>query len=178
MYLSMLVRSAAETRCDVHAYVLMTNHVHLLLTPRSDKSVSQCMQHLGVRYARAINRKHLRTGTLWEERFHVSVVDTDDYVLACHRYVELNPVRAGLVDRPECYPWSSHATNTGLDSSEWLVPHVSMLALGRTRREAAANYRETFSTPMDDATLAALRSGALRPPIPRTSHGPGVNSRP
>jgi len=157
LYLAALVQCADSTGCRVHGYVLMTNHVHLLLTPTTHDGASRCMHRLGLVFTKAVNRKYRRTGTLWEGRFHASPVTTDAYALACLRYIELNPVRAGLVAQPEQYRWSSHRTNIGDDHEAWLVPHPSLLALGRTRAESATRYRQLFATPIDDATLASLR---------------------
>jgi len=95
-YLQCLAKSAARTDCAIHAYVLMTNHVHLLVTPGAPGSAAAMLQDIGRRYVRVINTIHGRTGTLWEGRFKSSLVDTERYLLTCHRYIELNPVRAGL----------------------------------------------------------------------------------
>jgi len=108
LYLTYLAGAALDCGCSVHAYVLMTNHVHLLLTPRADRGVSRMMQQLGRRYVRRFNERHERTGTLWEGRFRSSVIGDERYLLACHRYIDQNPVRAGLARAPSEYPWSSH----------------------------------------------------------------------
>jgi len=110
-YLRDLRVYATEFGCAIHAYCLMTNHVHLLLTPDTPKSCAQLMQRLGQCYVQTFNMAHGRSGTLWEGRFHSCLVPTENYVLACHRYIELNPVRAGMVRSPEQYPWSSFAAN-------------------------------------------------------------------
>lgn len=96
-----------KRRCGIHAYVLMMNPVHLLVTPKHAESVGLMMKHLGQRYVQYINRTHRRTGTLWEGRYRSCLTQDAYYVLACHRYIELNPVRAGMVARAEAYRWSS-----------------------------------------------------------------------
>jgi putative transposase len=108
-YLKLLAKSAARRHCAIHAYVLMTNHVHLLVTPSERGALGALMQDLGRSYVRVINAIHGRTGTLWEGRFKSSVVDTERYFFTCQRYIELNPVRAQLVRHPMEYEWSSHS---------------------------------------------------------------------
>jgi putative transposase len=108
-YLKCLEEGAERRGCEVHAYGLMTNHVHLLITPAEAGALGAMMQDLGGRYVRVINRIHARTGTLWEARFRSSLIDSENYLLACQRYIELNPVRAGLAAHPGAYPSSSHS---------------------------------------------------------------------
>ncbi len=128
-YLQDLRELCLQQQCHLHAWVLMTNHVHLLLTPTVSGAVSQLMQCLGRRYVRYINTTYFRTGTLWEGRYKACLVDNDDYLLTCMRYIELNPVRAGMVNYPMDYPWSSHhATACGKDA-HLLQPHPTWLAL-------------------------------------------------
>ncbi len=110
-YLEDLTVTTKKYGCRVHAYVLMTNHVHLLITPMMDSAISQCMQALGRRYVKYINHTYKRTGTLWEGRYKSSLVDSDHYLLSCMRYIELNPIRACLVDHPGEYAWSSYGVN-------------------------------------------------------------------
>lgn len=115
-YLDLLFESADRYEVSVHAYVCMTNHVHILLTPWDEGSVSLLMQRLGALYTSGINSVYRRTGSLWEGRFKSSLVDSDRYVLSCYRYIELNPVRAGMVVHPADYRWSSyrhHAESLG-----------------------------------------------------------------
>ena len=108
LYLDHLKEQADKYGCAVHAYVLMTNHVHLLLTPEKENSAALLMKNLGQRYVQYINRTYRRSGTLWEGRFRSCLTQTEDYVLACYRYIELNPVRANMVNHPRAYPWSSY----------------------------------------------------------------------
>ena len=110
-YIYHLAELAARFGCAIHAYVLMTNHVHLLLTPEKANSVALLMKNLGQRYVQYVNRVYRRSGTLWEGRFRSCLTQTDDYVLACYRYIELNPVRAAMVRHPRDYRWSSYPAN-------------------------------------------------------------------
>ena len=127
-YLQDLRELCLQHQCRLHAWVLMTNHVHLLLTPQCSGATSVLMQCLGRRYVRYINDRYFRTGTLWEGRYKACLVGDDDYLLTCMRYIELNPVRAGMVADPADYPWSSHhATAHGRDA-HLLQPHRSWLA--------------------------------------------------
>jgi putative transposase len=111
--LGLLEEHGVAQGVDVHAYVLMANHLHLLLTPRRDGALSLMMQAVGRSYVRAFNQAHGRTGTLWEGRYRSSLIQTERYLLTCMAYIDLNPVRAGLVEAPEDYPWSSHTHYTG-----------------------------------------------------------------
>jgi len=107
-FFSQCLRAACEQfGCLLHAYVFMTNHVHLLVTPTTASSIAKVMQSVGRRYVRRFNDTYLRTGTLWEGRYKATLVDSEQYLLACYRYIELNPVRARLVADPRAYPWSS-----------------------------------------------------------------------
>ena len=158
LYVSLLQRFAEESGTAVHAYVLMPNHVHLLVTPGEANGASRLMYLLGLHYSKAVNRKLRRTGTLWEERLHASAVRSDAYVLTCHRYIELNPVRAGIVAHPADYRWSSYASNTRIEPAGWLQPHATVSALGSTADSAASNYRALFGQALDDVIIANLRT--------------------
>jgi putative transposase len=115
LYRDWLAQAAARYGVAVHAYVLMTNHVHLLATPNAPTGIPGMMQSLGRRYVRHVNTRYRRTGTLWEGRYRAAPIDSDAWFLACSRYIELNPVRAGMVAAPACYPWSSyHASAAGM----------------------------------------------------------------
>jgi len=127
----------------------MTNHVHLLVTPARAQSIGQMLQSLGRRYVQYVNHTYGRTGTLWEGRHKGSVVDADSYLLACYRYIELNPVRAGMVTSPADYRWSSYHANGLGTGDKAITPHPLYLALadsGEPRREA---YRELFRSHLD-----------------------------
>ena len=145
-YLECLRASAAARDVAVHAYVLMTNHIHLLATGTSPHSISAMMQSIGRRYVRRINGMYRRTGTLFEGRFRASLVQSERYLLTCMRYIEMNPVRAGIVRDPGDYRWSSFRGNTGLESIDWLRPHVEYLRLGCSNELRTAAYRELFNT--------------------------------
>src|SRR5210317_2260739 len=128
-YLEDLAESAEKYLCEIHAYVLMTNHVHLLVTPKGKFAVSQMMQALGRRYVYYVNHRYGRSGTLWEGRYRSSLVDSEAYLLACMRYIELNPVRAGMVTHPAEYQWSSYRINAQDEASELICPHTLYLAI-------------------------------------------------
>jgi putative transposase len=153
-----LASAAAKYGCAVHAYVLMTNHVHLLVTPESADSLPRMMQSLGRRYVRHINAVRRRTGTLWDGRYRAAPIDGAAYFLACCRYIELNPVRAGLVAHPRAYPWSSwhaHALGAVDDSA---ADHPLYRALGRTAAARRREYRALFRPALDPGFVDALRA--------------------
>lgn len=149
-YLGALEESARACEVDLHAYVLMTNHVHLLATPNSDSAASEMMQQLGRKYVLFFNKVHSRSGTLWEGRYRSSLIDTDHYLLACYRYIELNPVRAGIVPEPSLYRWSSFRSNALGALSNLITPHAEWTSLGRTSEERCLAYRRLFSEKVDD----------------------------
>jgi putative transposase len=153
-YLTHLHALAERFQCTVHAYCLMTNHVHLLLTPATKTGCGLLMKHLGQRYTQHVNRTYRRHGTLWEGRFRSCLVDSEDYLVACQRYIEQNPVRAGLVRRARDYLWSSHRGNAEGRLDALLTPHERYLALGRTRKTREAAYR---ALPLDDAIIEEIR---------------------
>jgi putative transposase len=157
VYLALLDELAELHACSVHGYVLMTNHVHMLLTPDRDDSVSVLMKHLGQRYVQYVNRKHSRTGSLWNGRFKSCVVDSERYLLTCLRYIELNPVRAGMVRHPGEYLWSSYGTNAEGKPSDFLVPHPSFTALASSDEERRRTYRSLFDEAMPDAVVQRIR---------------------
>jgi putative transposase len=159
LYLDSLGLAAARAECAVHAYVLMTNHVHLLVTPGSAQSLSQLMQSVGRRYVRYINGIYRRTGTLWEGRFKSAVVDSDRYLLTCMRYIEMNPVRAGMVNNPGEFRWSSYARNALGRSNGIITPHALYEALGSDLGERSAAYRSHFDARLDLDELSVIRSG-------------------
>jgi putative transposase len=143
-YLAWLLDAGAEHGLVVHAYVLMDNHVHLLATPERDDALSKAMQAVGRRYVRWFNRRHGRSGTLWEGRFRSSLVEADRYLLACQRYIESSPVRAGQVSSPADWPWSSHRHHAGLATDPLVRPHPTVWALGNTPFERESAYRMLF----------------------------------
>jgi putative transposase len=147
---------------DLHSYVLMRNHVHLLMTPSTPCGISRAMQGAIRRYAGYFNARYRRTGTLWEGRFHAAVIEDDRYLLACHRYIDMNPVRAGIVPRPAHYLWSSHRHFAHGARDSLVRPHPSIMALGRTERDRRAAYRALFEAPLDSGDLEDIREAARR----------------
>jgi len=142
----------------IHAHVLMTNHVHLLVTPAEPQSVPKAMKALGCRYVRRFNHVHQRTGTLLEGRYRSALVDTVRYFLTCMCYIESNAVRAGMVKRPEEYCWSSYRANAlGSDSRPVLTPHQVYLELGPTRLARESAYRQLFRDPLPPQDIEAIR---------------------
>ncbi len=156
-YLRCLDEAARRRGCALHAYVLMTNHVHLLITPLQQGAVGVTLQDVGRRYVRVLNTWHGRTGSLWEGRYKASLVDSDRYFLICQRYIELNPVRAGLVKAPEEYLWSSH-THYALGSRcSFITDHAVHTALGSTTLERRAAYRSLFTEPLEAREIERIR---------------------
>lgn len=129
-YLRYLAEFSPAFECAVHAYCLMTNHVHLVLTPSTTKSCALLMKNLGQCYVQTVNHRLGRSGTLWEGRFYSSLITSDAYLLNCYRYVERNPVRAGIVGAPHDYGWSSYRANTGAGTGTFLIPHAVYKSVG------------------------------------------------
>lgn len=152
------LRVAAENcGCQVHAYVLMTNHVHLLVTPEEKRSLPLMMQAMGRTYVQRINARYQRTGTLWEGRYRASLVQTDRYLLACQRYIELNPVRSGMVAGPGEYPYSSYGHYALGQEDPLLTSHVNYLELDADSTARQQAYRELFSDTLSEELLTRLR---------------------
>jgi putative transposase len=156
-YLDSLAKACVRYGCSVHAYVLMTNHVHLMLTPHAEHSISQVMQSLGCRYARYVNHTYQRTGTLWEGRYRAGLVDADGYLLRLYRYIEMNPVRAGMVAYPADYPWSSYRSNGEGKPDPLITPHALYLDLSAEAKTRSQTYRALFDTPLDSGQLQEIR---------------------
>ena len=157
VYLSLLEHLSKHFECSIHAYVLMTNHVHLLATPKHETSVSLLMKNLGQQYVQYVNRKLGRSGALWEGRYRSSFVASDRYLFICHRYIELNPVRAKLVRHPADYLWSSFRANALGQPSSLVTPHPLLEELGRTTERRCRAYRKLFDEEIDQATLEEMR---------------------
>jgi putative transposase len=155
-YREWLVEAVSEYGCAVHAYVLMPNHVHLLLTPRAADSLPRAMQSLGRRYVRYVNARHGRSGTLWEGRYRAAPID-DAHLLPCCRYIELNPVRAEIVRQARQHRWSSYRANAEGAEDALLTAHAVQTQLGVTPEARCAAYRALFETPLDESFVAALR---------------------
>ena len=157
LYLKLWQQISRRYNTPVHAYCLMTNHVHILCTCYTEHSISRTMQVVGSTYAARINKKYQRTGTLWEGRHKASLVQSVRYLLNCYRYIELNPVRAGMVAKPSDYAWSSYRQNA-LGALSWLTPHDEYLALGATVDSRQAAYRRLFEQPMAACDLEQFRT--------------------
>ncbi len=157
VYLSLLEKRAPMFECALHAFVLMTNHVHMLLTPARSDSASMLMKHVGQEYVQYFNRNHSRSGSLWEGRFHSSIVDSECYLLRCQRYIELNPVRAAMVSSPGEYAWSSYPANAWGRASNLIEPHPVYLSLGSTPAERITGYQELFAEVLTQCELDEIR---------------------
>ncbi|MES9857003.1 MAG: transposase [Sedimenticola sp.] len=156
-YANWLKEAADKHQVDIHAWVLMTNHVHLLATPNRENGISQMMQIVGRQYVRYFNHAYRRTGTLWEGRFKSCVIDAENYLLVCQRYIELNPVRAGMVESPVDYEWSSYQANSMAKPSRLWTPHPIWLSLGKDNHQRAKRYRELFAGHVAPDVLYKLR---------------------
>lgn len=157
-YRQELREAAAKHGCALHAYVLMTNHVHLLVTPEAAGGASRMMQAIGRRYVGAFNARYRRTGTLWEGRFKSALVDSETYLLTCYRYIELNPVRAGMVPRPGDYRWSSYGRNALGEQDAGITPHSHYLALGADPGARQLAYQVLVNEALDPSDADALRA--------------------
>ena len=152
-----MLDAAKKNKSIIHAYVLMTNHVHLLVTPQHAQSITHMMQDLGRKYVRYINHTYKRTGTLWEGRFKASLVDSDAYLLTCMRYIELNPVRAKMVVHPSEYRWSSYACNANGKIDSLINPHPLYTALAKEPTRCQVAYRELFRNYLEPDQIHAIR---------------------
>ncbi len=157
VYLNALGDACARFGCALHAYVLMTNHVHLLMTPDGDSGLGRVMQSVGRRYVGYFNATYGRTGTLWEGRYRATLIDSERYLLACMRYIELNPVRAGMVRRSRDYPYSSHGGNALGKGDPLITPHDLYLLLGKTPEVRCQDYRALFRSKLGEETLQEIR---------------------
>ncbi len=162
VYLRILEELVAAHGCALHAYVLMTNHVHLLLTPEHMDSLALLMKDVGQRYVQYVNRTYRRSGTLWEGRFKSCAVQDEVYLLRCHRYIELNPVRACIVHHPRSYPWSSYRSNAEGPDARLLTPHPIYRALGQDTDDRRAAYRSLFDDELARPALEEIRGATKR----------------
>jgi putative transposase len=158
VYLDKLREYAVQFSVAVHSFVLMTNHVHLLLTPTTNTGVSQLMQALGRYYVRYVNSNYQRTGTLWEGRYKDFLVESTRYLLLVSKYIELNPVRAYMVNHPVEYPWSSYQSNALGKDIKLLTPHEVYLALGSKQLDRLGNYRALFNREIPDFAVEQIRT--------------------
>ncbi|HET8877660.1 MAG TPA: transposase [Casimicrobiaceae bacterium] len=156
-YLDCLRDASRTHEVTIHAYVLMTNHVHILASPAHERALPRMMQTVGRRYVGRFNFLQRRTGTLWEGRYKATLVDREAYLFSCLRYIELNPVRACMVPTPGDYRWSSHRANAFGDDDPVITPHPSFLALGSTNEERRDTYLRMFGEPLHAETVRAIR---------------------
>ncbi|APW47480.1 REP-associated tyrosine transposase [Rhodoferax antarcticus] len=159
--LDLLAEYAAKFEVLIHAYVLMSNHFHLLVTPQTGQGLPLMMQALGRRYVRYFNNAQQRTGTLWEGRYKSTVIQSERYLLACMAYIDLNPVRAGLVPQPQDHPWSSHAHYVGLRCDRLVKPHALYWELGNTPFAREAAYAELVQSGINPVQQQALTDATL-----------------
>lgn len=176
LFLLMLREESCRCQCTIHAYVLMTNHVHLLLTPSDPAGPSRMMQAVGRRYVRLYNEQRERTGSLWDGRFRSRRIMSEQHMLACMRYIELNPVRAGLCGRPERYPWSSFRHNADGQSDPIVTSHSLYRDLGTSAERRRLAYSALFEHAIDSHVVSAIRCSTGKRPAaedggrePRTS---------
>ncbi len=156
-YLECLLNAATRHKLKIHAYVLMTNHVHLLVSPLEESSIPKTMQSIGRKYVQYFNRCYDRTGTLWEGRYKATLIDSEAYLLTCMRYIELNPVRARMVRHPKNYPWSSYRFNALGEPDKLITPHDLYLSLGESPKTYQLNYATLFEERIPTKTLDEIR---------------------
>jgi putative transposase len=188
-YLETLLEASALAYCKIHAYALMRNHIHLLITPANKSGPARLLQRIGSRYVRYWNKRHHRSGTMWEGRFRSSIVDSDRYFLTCSRYIDMNPVRAGVVADAEAYRWSSYRRLAEGAADALVTPHAAYLALGASGDQRQRAYRDlcrrTEPAHSADVIRTATHNGSasgddrfharleqlLKRPTVRASHG-------
>jgi putative transposase len=161
-YLHLLIDRSRKLLVKVHAYVLMSNHVHLLLSSDELGATSRMMRQVGQSYVASFNQRHQRTGTLWEGRFKSCLIGTEDYLLTVYRYIELNPVRAAMVEAPEHYAWSSVHANLGRRIDPLVSPHEVFVALGSNAEQRADAYRTWLREGVNDNELLRIREHLRR----------------
>ena len=159
--LALLQANAQDQQVQIHAYVLMSNHLHLLLTPLQNDSLPKMMQAVGRSYVLYFNKRHGRSGTLWEGRYRSSLIQTEHYFLACMAYIDLNPVRAGMVAQAADYLWSSHGHYIGRQNEAWLSPHPLYWDMGNTPFAREAAYAAMVQAGVNQEQQQALTSSAL-----------------
>jgi putative transposase len=164
-YLESLRKGLKRYQVDLHTYCLMTNHIHLLMTPIDEDGISRVIQHVGREYVRYLNKRYRRTGTLWEGRHKGSLVDAENYLMACYRYIEMNPVAAHMVDSPEDYPWSSYGCNAKGETNSLLTPHSVYLRLDIDEKKRVNAYRALFEERLSRVDINVVATG-VRSNIP------------
>ena len=158
VYLNRLKEGAERYQCEIHAYVLMTNHIHILATPKDKDSITRLMQYIGRHYVPYINHTYGTSGSIWEGRYKASLVQDEHYLLTCMRYIELNPVRADMVKSPSFYKWSSYRYNAQNKKNDIITPHPFYIALGKITGSRIKAYKALFSAHMDDECLNEIRA--------------------
>ena len=156
-YLEKLLKASKEHECQIHAYVLMTNHVHLLVTPTKIDGLSKMMQMLGRYYVQYFNYNYQRTGTLWEGRYKACLISSEQYLLTCMRYIELNPLRARMVEEPGQYRWTSYHHNALGKADSLIEPHLEYYNLGKTFEEQQSNYQLLFQIPLEPEKVREIQ---------------------
>ena len=158
VYLDLLRIAAHQAGCHVHAYVLMSNHIHLLVSSTKLEGPASLMKSLGERYVQYVNRRYARSGTLWEGRYRSCLVQCERYLMMCQRYIELNPVRAQMVTEPADYPWSSYRQNAHGEGNSLVTPHELYRRLGADRAARETAYRALFGDALSAGILKEVRS--------------------
>ena len=156
-YKEVLAEGLRRYSASLHAYCLMTNHVHLLITPAYEDSISRVIQHVGRQYVQFVNKRHNRSGTLWEGRHKGSLIDAEPYLLTCYRYIELNPVAASMVKSPDEYRWSSYHANGHGKPDALLSEHPVYLALSANAKQRRQHYRALFRSRINAGDIRAIR---------------------
>lgn len=156
IYLSWLKDTSLKHDVAVHAYVLMPDHVHLLMSPKTEQSIPRAMRDLNWNYSRYVNAEYKRSGSLWDGRYKACIIDAEDYLFACCQYVESNPTRIGLTEDPATYRWSSYKANALAATNSILTPHPLYLNLGVTQTERAKTYRDMFEKGLPEWRIAAI----------------------
>ena len=157
-YLNWLKEASERYECAIHAYVLMTNHIHILATPKARNSISMLMQYIGRHYVPYINYTYGTSGSIWEGRYKSNIIHDEAYLLTCMRYIELNPVRAAMVKNPGAYQWSSYQANALGKDDELVTPHPLYQALGRNKSQRLAAYKALFKAHIDNEELGVIRA--------------------
>jgi len=170
-YLDKLKQACDKHSCDLHAYVLMTNRVHLLITPHTEESLGKVMQMVGRYYVQYFNYNYQRTGTLWEGRYKATLIDSEHYLMTCYRYIELNPVRAkDMATHPADYSWSSYRCNAMGENNKMITPHEEYLALGKSAEQRQQAYRSLFDEQLNQTTIDEIRQATNKAWILGSSH--------
>ena len=161
-FLNWLREAAKSFKVAIHAYVLMPNHLHLLVSPSDASGLGRMMQWIGRHYVPYFNHKYQRMGTLWQGRYKATVIDSEQYFMMCSRYIELNPVRAGIASDPADYPWSSYRHHVGIKPDAWITDHALYWALGNTPFDREAAYRALVDLGLSEQEIATLSQATLK----------------